>query len=136
MKDLKSIKKIDKEIICFGAMLILMVGAFIFFELVTINYRPILIDGELETSYPSTHTLISLCILLSSTLISTRYIHNKAIKNIYNIFCYFVMITAIISRLLSGMHWATDIIGGILLSLLIVSIFNLLIQFTSNKKNA
>ena len=129
----KSIKKVDKEIICFGIMLIMIAVAYILFELITINYRPVLVDGELEASYPSTHTLIVLCITLSAMLISKNYISNKALYIMFNIFCIVLTIVCIIARLLSGMHWATDIIAGVILSSLIVIIFKTLTCYTSKR---
>ena len=61
----KSLLKVDKEIYLLGLFYILVLGVYIFFEKVVINYRPVLIDNILEPSYPSSHTLMSICICIS-----------------------------------------------------------------------
>ena len=49
----RSILKVDSEIIALGLFYILVFVVYIFFELVVINRRPVLIGGSLEASYPS-----------------------------------------------------------------------------------
>ena len=61
----KSFLKVDKEIIILGCFYVAMLIVYIIFEKVFINYRPVLIDGQLEFSYPSSHTVLSLCVGIS-----------------------------------------------------------------------
>ena len=90
------------------------------FEIIIINYRPFLDaeSGELEASYPSSHTLLTLCIL-TSAIIVFNYIFNNVKKPVYygaSAILFIIMMATIITRLFSGVHWFTDILGGVLLS--------------------
>lgn len=119
----KSLKKIDKRLIFLGIFYVFMLALYVAFDKIVINYRPILEDGALESSYPSSHTLLAVCICLSSLLISKYYIKNSVLRKYFNILTWILMITLTVTRLLSGVHWLTDIIGGIIISLFLVSLF-------------
>ncbi len=119
----KSLLKVDKEILILGGFYVLMAITYVLFEKVVINYRPILIDGELEASYPSSHTILAICIALSSLKVSKEYFNKKYIKKI-NIITIVLMSLVVIGRLISGVHWISDIIGGIIISLTLLSYFN------------
>ena len=111
----KNIFKIDKEILILGLFYIIVILLYIFFEKFIINYRPILIDNHIEPSYPSSHILMTLCICGSSIIINKKLYQNKFTK-IMNILSIIIIILTIIGRLISGVHWFTDIIGGIIIS--------------------
>ena len=119
----KSINKVDKELLLLGIFYILVGATYIFFEKVIINYRPVLMDGELEASFPSSHTMLAICVCASSLLISKYYIKNENIRKIIDILTWIVMIILVVGRALSGVHWITDIIGGILVSAFLISLF-------------
>ena len=123
----KSIFKVNKHIIILGVFYIIVFGLYILFENIIINYRPVLVDGTLEASYPSSHTLLSICVFGSSIFINKKLFANKKI-NLANIILLLMMILTIIGRLLSGMHWFTDIIGGVLISSFLLVSFNLCIN--------
>ena len=106
-----------------GFFYILLGIVYIFFEKVIINYRPVILENELEASFPSSHTMLAICICLSSLLISKYYIKDKKLLNILNKCTWALMIILVIGRTLSGVHWLTDIIGGILISLCLVSLY-------------
>lgn len=112
----KNIFKVDKEIIILGLFYILVIFLYVFFEKVVINYRPILINGFLEPSYPSSHTLITICLCGSSIMVNRKLFNNKITK-IANILSITIIVVTVIGRLVSGVHWFTDIIGGILVSI-------------------
>lgn len=116
--------KVDPEIIKLGCFYVLMLLVYILFEKVVINYRPILIDGELEASYPSSHTILSLCVALSSLIVSHRYFNKNYIKLINGI-TIGLMLVVLLGRMLSGVHWISDIIGGVIISLTLLSYFKL-----------
>ena len=101
-----------------------MMVVYVFFEKVVINYRPILIDNELEASYPSSHTILALCVGLSSLKVSKRYFNKKYIK-IINYITIGLMLVVFLGRLISGVHWLSDIIGGLIISFTLLSYFNL-----------
>ena len=127
----KNLLKVDREIIVLGCFYVLMAITYVLFEKVVINYRPILIDGELEASYPSSHTILALCIALSSLKVSKEYFNKKYIKKI-NIITIVLMSLVVVGRLISGVHWISDIIGGIIISLTLLSYFNTVYDW--NKK--
>ena len=124
----KSLKKVDKRIIALGVFYVVVGLVYIFFEKVVINCRPVILDGVIEPSYPSSHTMLALCICLSSILISKYYIKNEKIRKIVDYATIALMIILVVGRILSGVHWITDIIGGILISLALVSIYKASIQ--------
>lgn len=111
----KSLFKVDKEIMILGGFYIIVGVMYVFFEKVIINYRPVLIDGLLEASYPSSHTMLILCVCGSAILINRKLYNNKYI-NVLNGLLLVMMVVMIVGRLLSGVHWFTDILGGILIS--------------------
>ena len=120
----KSLFKVDYEIIILGCFYVLMMITYILFEKVIINYRPVLIDGVLEASYPSSHTILSLCVGLSSLIVSKRYFNKNYIKQI-NLITVCLMCIVLIGRIISGVHWFSDILGGIIISLTLLSYFQL-----------
>ena len=122
----KSIFKVDKEIILLGIFYIVVIALYAFFEKVIINYRPILINGFLEASYPSSHTLITICICGSSIMINKKLFNNKITK-IANTLSAIIIIVTVVGRLISGVHWFTDIIGGIVISISLLMLFYSLI---------
>ena len=127
----KSIKKVDKEILCLGVFYILVILIYILFEKCIINYRPILMNGFLEASFPSSHTLITICLCGSSIIVNNRLLKKKFTKML-NVIYLFIIIITIIGRLISGVHWFTDIIGGILISSFLLMLFYLILNL--NKK--
>lgn len=119
----KSISKVDKRLLYLACLYVLLGITYIFFEKVIINYRPILMDGELEASYPSSHTMLAVTICLSSLLVNKYYIKDKAKLKILQIMTLILMFLLVFGRLLSGVHWFSDIIGGVIISTTLVSIY-------------
>ena len=112
----KSICKVDYDILALGGFYIVTIAAYLFFENVVINYRPVLIDGILETSYPSSTTLLVMCVMPTAIMQLGSRIKNKVVRNIVAITIIAFIAFMVIGRLISGVHWFTDIIGGSLLS--------------------
>lgn len=119
--DRKSLK-VDKELIALGILYIIVILIYVFFEKCIINYRPVIIDGVLEASYPSSHTLLSICICGSALLINKYLFNNKKIYKYINIVSIISMVLIVLGRLLSGVHWASDIIGSIIISITLLKI--------------
>ena len=128
----RSLFKVDKEIIGLGIFYVGVIGLYIFFETYIINYRPILMDGTLEASYPSSHTLLSICICGSSLIINKILYNNKKIFKLENIISILSIFIIVIGRLISGVHWFTDIIGAVLISIALLKILK--IYFNSIRK--
>ena len=108
----KNIFKVDKKIMILGLFHIVVISLYVFFEKFIVNYRPILMNGFLEASYPSSHTLMTICLCGSSIIVNRKLFNNK-IARFVNILSLVVVLITVIGRLLSGVHWFTDIIGGI-----------------------
>ena len=118
----KSIKKVDKKIILLGLFYILVGIVYVFFEKVIINYRPILMNKELEASFPSSHTMLALCVCGSSLIMSKYRIKDKKKKSILDMITWSLMIVLVVGRVLSGVHWLTDIIGSVIISAFLLSL--------------
>ena len=119
----KSILKVDFGILTLGIFYIVVMLVYILFEKVVINYRPVLINGHLEVSYPSSTTLLCMCVMPTAIIQFKRLIKSKFLSQ--SITFAIVTFTAfmVIGRLLSGVHWLSDIIGGILLSAGLVTMY-------------
>ena len=112
----KSICKVDHDILVLGGFYIVTIAAYLFFESVVINYRPVLINGYLEASYPSSTTLLVMCVMPTAVMQFNSRIRNKLLRNIVAATLVAFIAFMVIGRLLSGVHWLTDIVGGVLLS--------------------
>lgn len=119
----KSILKVDFSILTLGGFYILVLAGYLLFEEFIVNYRPVLINGYLEASYPSSTTLLVLCVMPTAILQFNHRIKNKTLKNLLNTIIVIFMVFMVIGRLISGVHWFTDIVGGILLSGSLVTLY-------------
>ena len=119
----KSICKVDHDILVLGGFYIITIAVYLFFESVVINYRPILINGYLEASYPSSTTMLVMCVMPTAIMQLGSRIKNKAFRNIVAVTIIAFMAFMVIGRLVSGVHWFTDIVGGALLSVGLVMMY-------------
>lgn len=114
----KSLLKVDADILVLGCFYIAVMILYFFFEKVIINYRPVRIDGKDEASYPSTTTMLVLFIIPTAIMQLRNRIDERkdVLRNVITVgLCAFTAFM-VIGRLISGVHWLSDIIGGILLS--------------------
>lgn len=130
----KSLFKVDADILILGGYYILVIFTYLFFEMVPINYRPILIDGFLEASYPSSTTLLVLSVMPTLVFQVNRRCDNRRMKRITMILVGLFSAFMVIGRLISGVHWATDIIGSILLSFGLFSLYQSAVAATDMRK--
>lgn len=113
----KSLKKVDLSLLLLGGFYLLIIGAYILFETVVINYRPVILGTGLEASYPSSHTMIVLCLMTTAVMMFRRLWPGKKVLRITaSTTAILIAAITVIGRLISGVHWFTDILGGILLS--------------------
>ena len=112
----KSLLKVDLDIIRLGVYYVLVIFGYLLFEMVPINYRPVLIEGFLEASYPSSTTLLVLSVMPTLYFQAQRRLIKKALRQIICIFSVLFSVFMVIGRLVSGVHWLTDIVGAVLLS--------------------
>lgn len=119
----KQLSKVDRSIFILGGYFIVVLAVFFLFEKLVINYRPILIEGVLEASYPSSTTMLVMCVMpVTMIQFYSRLVSRSlriGITAILSLFSAFM----VIGRLLCGVHWLTDIIGGALLSLGLVMLY-------------
>lgn len=130
----KSIKLVDKNIILLGAYYVLVFSVYLFFEIFVVNYRPVLIEGILEASYPSSTTMLALCVIPVAMMQFKYYIINKKVRYALNVVCSIFLIFMVFGRILSGVHWFTDILGGILISSVLVCLYVYFEQQINRKK--
>lgn len=112
----KRILIVDHSILVLGVYYIIVLAAYLFFEELVVNYRPVLINGYLEASYPSSTTLLVLCVMPTSLMQLNTRIRNKKLRLCISWGIKVFVAFMVLGRLLSGVHWLTDIIGGIFLS--------------------
>ena len=124
----KKIKKVDYSILVLGAFYIIVITAYLMFENLIINYRPVLINGFLEASYPSSTTMLVLCVMPTAIMQIKDRIKNKLLFKIITAAISTFIIFMVIGRLLSGVHWFSDIIGGILLSTGLVALYDFAVK--------
>ena len=123
----KSIRKVDHNILILGGFYIVTIAAYLFFESVVINYRPVLINGYLEASYPSSTTMLVMCVMPTAIMQLGSRIKSKALRNIVAVSIITFITFMVIGRLFSGVHWFTDIVGGTLLSTGLVMLYRAII---------
>ncbi len=121
----KSIAKVDREILCLGGLFAVALLVYVFFDKVVVNFRPVLEKGQTvpEPSFPSSHTVLACLILGGIFLILPKYVKDKKAFGIMRLTLVGLIVLMVIGRTLSGVHWLTDIIGGILLSAAILTVF-------------
>lgn len=127
----KSLLKVDRDILLLGGFYLVVLAAYVLFETVVINYRPVLIGGKLEASYPSSTTVLALCILPTAMMQLQTRIRREAVRRaVLGILAAFTVFM-VAGRLISGVHWLSDIAGGVLLSAGLV----LLYAFAMKREN-
>jgi undecaprenyl-diphosphatase len=131
----KSLLKVNSEILLVGSLYLVVILVYIFFEKFIINYRPILIDNELEASYPSSHTILALCICTSALMINKYLFSNKKFVKYYNAYIVVLLVGVLAGRILSGVHWLSDIVGGIIISITLLQIFRTVLWQIKNRIN-
>jgi undecaprenyl-diphosphatase len=107
---------VDYDIFVLGGFYIVTIAAYLFFESVAINYRPVLINGYLEPSYPSSTTLLVMCVMPTAAMQLRTRMKNTLFGRFVCIAIAAFTAFMVIGRLISGVHWVTDIIGGALIS--------------------
>lgn len=112
----RSLFKVDSDIIFLGIYYVIVIFGYLIFEMIPINYRPILIEGFMEASYPSSTTLLVLSVMPTFVFQANRRLKNDVVKKIICILSIIFSLFMVIGRLISGVHWFTDIVGSVILS--------------------
>lgn len=119
----RSLFKVDSDILILGVFYILVMAAYVIFEMFVINYRPVLIEGRLEASYPSSTTLLVLCVMPTAIMQLNNRIKNVVLRKVTVVSISLFIVFMVVGRLVSGVHWLTDIVGGVLLSIGLVMLY-------------
>lgn len=125
----KSLFKVDLDILLLGVYYVFVIFSYLLFEMMPINYRPVLIEGFLEASYPSSTTLLVLSVMPTLYFQAQRRLNPNALRQTICIFSVLFSAFMVIGRLVSGVHWLTDIVGAVLLSSGIFLIYKASVNF-------
>ena len=123
----KYLLKVDYSILVLGGFYIVVMAVYMLFEVFVVNYRPVLIGGILEASYPSSTTMLVMCVMPTAVMQFNARIKNNILKRFVASAITAFVVFMVIGRLLSGVHWFTDIIGGALLSAGLVLMYRAII---------
>lgn len=129
----KNFFRTDLEILVLGGFYVVMAAFYLLFEKVILNYRPVLEEGKLAASYPSSHTMLVCCVMATAIFQFNRMIKNQTICILADIAAVVVIALMVMGRLLSGVHWLTDIIGGVLISAALVMLYVSVVQMLKDK---
>ena len=119
----KNILKVDYNILILGGFYIVVMAVYVLFEMLVVNYRPVLICGILEASYPSSTTMLVMCVMPTAIMQFNARIKNGILKRWVSSAITVFIAFMVIGRLVSGVHWFTDIVGGALLSAGLVMLY-------------
>ena len=125
----KHLLKVDYNILILGGFYIVVMAVYVLFEMVVVNYRPVLIGGILESSYPSSTTMLVMCVMPTAIMQFNARIKNNVLKRFVASAIIAFIVFMVIGRLVSGVHWFTDIIGGALLSTGLVLMYHAIISW-------
>lgn len=126
----KSIWKVDREILALGALYLIVIGLYVLFELLIVNYRPIIMPGSIhpEASFPSSHTML-VCVIMGSAIpLLGEYVKSDVLCKALRIICAAIIAITVFGRTISGVHWFTDILGGILISVILLNLYTALLE--------
>ena len=126
----KSIAEVDKEILTLGGLYAVVVALYALFEVVIINYRPVIMPDNTvpEASFPSSHTMLICVVIGSAVMLTDRYVKNNRLCMLLKAIGIAIIIITVVGRLICGVHWLTDIIGGVLISISLLTLYSSLIR--------
>lgn len=131
----KSFFKVDWRIRMLGLVYVLMLGVYVFFDkFMVVNYRPVLIDGNLEPSFPSSHSLFAVTIALTVMMILPHYVKSKAICFVLSAILTVMAFATMNGRIAGGVHWTSDVLGGFVYGAFLASLYYSLSKIGDNKR--
>ncbi len=119
----KSLWRVDADLFVLGGCYLLIIAGYLLFEEVVINYRPLLIEGRLEASYPSSTTLLTLCVMGTAWRQAAAHMKSRIARRVVTMLIAVFTVFMVAGRLWSGVHWLSDIIGGVLLSATLLMLY-------------
>jgi undecaprenyl-diphosphatase len=130
----KKLFLVDRDILILGVYYLLVIAGYLLFEMIPINYRPVLIDGYLEASYPSSTTLLVLSVMPTLMFQTNRRCGNRTLRNLAALFSVLFSIFMVTGRLIAGVHWLTDIVGSAILSAGLFLLYCAAVNYADQKK--
>ena len=124
----KQLRKVDGDLLLLGGFYGVVMVCFLLFELFPVNYRPVLIEGRLEASYPSSTTLLAMCVLPTAWMQLRRRIRHRGLLRLAAGAIWGLTALLVVGRIFSGVHWISDIIGGGLLSAGLATLYGALVK--------
>lgn len=130
----KSFKKIDKALLALIVPAVLVVATWLIFDKIfVLNTRP---DGSGEPSFPSTHTMITATIFFCTAIILPRYIKSRPLQIFLDLIMLAFVILVPVGRVLANKHWTSDVIGGLIFSVIFAGIYFVIVKkLTKGAKN-
>ncbi|MBQ7599271.1 MAG: phosphatase PAP2 family protein [Clostridia bacterium] len=135
----KSILKIDGELLSLGGIFAITAGLYALFEVAVVNYRPILEEGQSfpEASFPSSHAMLSAVVFICAAVFVHRNLLQKkpVARNIIVFILALLGILGVVTRFISGVHWISDILGGVFVSLALIFLYCGIIRHLSGRRD-
>ena len=129
----RSLVKVDFDIIISGLYYILVILSYLIFEMIPINYRPVLINGAAEVSYPSSTTLLVLSVMPTLAFQLNSRLKNITLTKVITVIIMLFSAFMVVGRMISGVHWLTDIAGSVFLSTGLFCMYKGVILWNSTK---
>lgn len=130
----RSLWKVDHDIIALGIFYIIVMSTFALFEVAVVNYRTVLIEGRLEASYPSSTTMLIMTVMPTAAMQMKARIKNKTFRNLVIGAIWVFTVFMVAGRIISGVHWITDIIGGAIFSVGMVLLYSSVCKMLKGSK--
>ncbi len=130
----RSLRRVDPDLLLLGAYYALVVAAYLVFETIPVNYRPVLIEGRLEASYPSSTTLLVLSVMPTLRFQARRRSDRPAFRKAAALFSAGFSAFMVVGRLIAGVHWAMDIIAAVLLSAGLFRLYRAAVLYADEKR--
>ena len=124
----RSLRRVDRDLLLLGGFYLAVAAFFVAFECFPVNFRPVLIEGRLEASYPSSTTLLVLCVMSTARMQLRRRLRPGALRRMVCAMLPCFTAFMVLARLVSGVHWLTDILGGAVLSAALVTAYRTVLR--------
>lgn len=130
----RGFKGVSLPIYLLAGLYVLLACAYLVFEHYAINFRPVLVDGALEASYPSSHVLLAVTVFGSGMLAFRKLFPELKNQNRWlDLASWILIVIMVIGRLFSGMHWFTDVAGALLLAGSLISLYRFMLLWLGNR---
>ncbi|MDD6194136.1 MAG: phosphatase PAP2 family protein [Lachnospiraceae bacterium] len=127
--DRHKLRRVDKDLFVLAFIYVLIAGCYAVFEIFIINFRPVLVTTEMEASYPSSHTMLVVCVMATAIMqFHSKIKKKKVLRIVLEIISAAILVVSVVGRMLSGVHWFTDILGALLLSGTLITFYYALVK--------